>query len=75
MIADVDGQNADAVDAAITQAGTSDKPTLICCMTTIGKGSPNREGTAKAHGEALGPDEIRLTREQLGWTPDRKSVV
>ena len=70
VIADVNGQDADAVDAAITQAGSSDMPTLICCKTTIGMGSPNRAGTAKAHGEALGADEIKLTRAQLGWTPE-----
>jgi transketolase len=52
------------VDAAIAQAKTSaDKPTLIICKTTIGKGSPNRAGTAKAHGEPLGAEEIKLTRE------------
>ena len=68
VIADVNGQDADAVDAAITQAlSQTAKPTLICCKTTIGMGSPNRAGTAKAHGEALGPDEIKLTRERLGW--------
>ncbi len=70
VIADVNGQSADAVDAAITQAESSDKPTLICCKTTIGMGSPHRAGTAKAHGEPLGADEIKLTREQLGWTPE-----
>ncbi|NKI95623.1 transketolase [Rhizobacter sp. SG703] len=68
VIAAVDGQDADAVDAAITAAKQADKPTLICCKTTIGKGSPNRGGTSKAHGEALGADEIKLTREALGWT-------
>jgi transketolase len=68
VIAEVDGHNADAVDAAITQAKRcTDRPTLIVCKTTIGKGSPNRAGTAKAHGEALGADEVRLTREALGW--------
>ena len=68
VIAGVDGHDVDAVDAAIAQAKrSSDRPTLICCKTTIGKGSPNRAGTAKAHGEALGADEIRLTREALGW--------
>ena len=67
VIADVNGQNADAVDAAISSAQAADKPTLICCKTTIGMGSPNRAGTAKAHGEALGVDEIKLTREALGW--------
>ena len=70
VIADVDGQSADAVDAAITRAQASGKPTLICCKTTIGMGSPNRAGTAKAHGEALGADEIKLTREALGWTSE-----
>ena len=68
VIRAVDGHDVDAVDAAISAAQKSDKPTLICCKTTIGKGSPNRAGTAKAHGEALGPDEIRLTRAALGWT-------
>jgi transketolase len=63
----VDGHDVDAVDKAIARAKKSDKPTLICCKTTIGKGSPNRAGTAKAHGEALGHDEIKLTREALGW--------
>ena len=68
VIANVDGHDVAAVDAAIAQASQSDKPTLICCKTAIGKGSPNRAGTAKAHGEALGPDEIKLTREALGWS-------
>jgi transketolase len=63
----VDGHDVDAVDAAIATAKHADKPTLICCKTTIGKGSPNRAGTAKAHGEALGADEIKLTRAALGW--------
>jgi transketolase len=67
VIAKVDGHDVDAVDKAIEKAKKSDRPTLICCKTTIGKGSPNRAGTAKAHGEALGPDEIKLTRESLGW--------
>jgi transketolase len=67
VIANVDGHDADAVDAAIAKARLADKPTLICCKTAIGKGSPNRAGTAKAHGEALGHEEIKLTREALGW--------
>ncbi|MDL2337716.1 MAG: transketolase, partial [Pseudomonadota bacterium] len=70
VIADVNGHDVDAVDAAIAAAKRADKPTLICCKTTIGKGSPNRAGTAKAHGEALGADEIKLTREALGWTSE-----
>jgi transketolase len=69
VIAGVDGHDAEAVDQAIAAAKqSSDKPTLICCRTTIGKGSPNRAGTAKAHGEALGAEEIKLTREALGWS-------
>jgi transketolase len=68
VIANVDGHDVAAVDTAIAQARQSDKPTLICCKTAIGKGSPNRAGTPKAHGEALGPDEIKLTREALGWS-------
>ncbi len=68
VVGPVDGHDADAVDAAIAQAKASaDKPTLIVCKTHIGKGSPNRANTAKAHGEPLGADEIRLTREALGW--------
>ncbi|MEO8124816.1 MAG: transketolase [Burkholderiales bacterium] len=68
VIADVDGQDVDAVDAAISQAhAVTDRPTLICCKTTIGEGSPHRAGTAKAHGEALGAEEIKLTREAIGW--------
>ena len=67
VIRAVDGHDATAVSAALDKAKGSDKPTLICCKTTIGKGSPNRAGTAKAHGEALGADEIKLTRAALGW--------
>ena len=68
VMANVDGHDVAAVDAAIAQARQSDKPTLICCKTAIGKGSPNRAGTPKAHGEALGAEEIKLTREALGWS-------
>jgi len=64
----VDGHDAAAVSKAIASAKHSaDKPTLIVCKTAIGKGSPNRAGTAKAHGEPLGAEEIKLTREALGW--------
>jgi len=69
VIANVDGHDVDAVDAAIAKArANSGKPTLICCKTTIGKGAPTRAGTAKAHGEALGVDEVKATREALGWS-------
>ncbi|MBI5257153.1 MAG: transketolase [Burkholderiales bacterium] len=68
VVGPVDGHDVAAVDAAIDQAKASaTQPTLIICKTTIGKGSPNRAGTAKAHGEALGAEEIKLTREALGW--------
>ena len=64
----VDGHDAAAISKAIASAKHSaDKPTLIVCKTAIGKGSPNRAGTAKAHGEPLGAEEIKLTREALGW--------
>jgi len=67
----VDGHDAAAVSQAIASAKHSaDKPTLIVCKTAIGKGSPNRAGTSKAHGEPLGAEEIKLTREALGWTAE-----
>jgi len=67
----VDGHNAAAVSKAIASAKHSaDKPTLIVCKTAIGKGSPNRAGTSKAHGEPLGAEEIQLTRAALGWTAE-----
>jgi len=68
VVGPVDGHDTAALAAALKQAqqpGT--QPTLVICRTTIGKGSPNRAGTAKAHGEPLGGDEIKLTREALGW--------
>ncbi len=71
VIRGVDGHDAAAVSAALAQAkANTGRPTLICCKTTIGKGSPNRAGTAKAHGEALGAEEIKLTRAALGWSAE-----
>jgi transketolase len=68
-IGPIDGHDVGAVDRALAQARRgSDKPTLILCKTTIGKGSPNRAGTAKAHGEAFGEKENAATRAALGWT-------
>jgi transketolase len=65
----VDGHDAAAISKAIASAKHSaDKPTLIVCKTAIGKGSPNRAGTSKAHGEPLGAEEIKLTRAALGWS-------
>ena len=71
VIPNVDGQNSDAIAAAIKQAqAETARPSLICCKTVIGWGSPNRQGTHKAHGEALGVDEVALARKQLGWTAE-----
>jgi transketolase len=68
VIGPVDGHDAELVSRAIGDARKSaDKPTLIICKTHIGKGSPNRANTARAHGEPLGPDEIALTRSALNW--------
>ncbi|MBC3886604.1 transketolase [Undibacterium griseum] len=68
VIRAVDGHDAKAVDAAIASAKTSAKPTLICCKTVIGKGSPNKQGTHDVHGAALGDKEVAAVRENLGWT-------
>ena len=69
VIGPVDGHDTAAVSAAIADAKKStDRPTLIICKTHIGKGSPNRANTAKAHGEPLGAEEIKLTRESIGWS-------
>ena len=68
VIPAVDGHDADAIAAAIAQARkNSDKPTLICCKTTIGFGSPNKAGKEECHGAPLGEEEVKLTRAQLDW--------
>ena len=68
VIPNVDGHNSEAVDAALQAAKKiTDKPTLICCKTVIGKGSPNKEGTHEVHGAALGDAEIAATRANIGW--------
>jgi transketolase len=64
----IDGHDVDAVDEAIDAAkAETGRPTLICCKTSIGKGAPTRAGTAKAHGEPLGADELVATRKALEW--------
>ena len=69
VIPNVDGHDSKAIKAAIESArGETDKPTLICCKTVIGFGSPNKQGTESCHGAALGTDEVALTREALNWT-------
>ena len=67
VIRKVDGHNVEAVSQAIAKAKQSDQPTLICCKTSIGQGSPNLAGTDKVHGAPLGAEEIAKTRAVLGW--------
>ena len=69
VIPAIDGHDADALFAAVEAAkANTDQPTLICCKTIIGFGSPNKEGKEDCHGAPLGADEIALTRKELGWT-------
>jgi transketolase len=69
VIADVDGHDSEALRGAIARAkAETDKPTLICCRTVIGFGSPNKGGKEDCHGAPLGAEEIALAREQLGWS-------
>jgi len=68
VIADVDGHDSAAISKAIQMAkAITDKPTMICCKTTIGFGSPNKAGSHACHGAALGQDEINLTKAALKW--------
>ncbi len=67
VIRNVDGHDADEIQMALETARKSDQPTLICCKTIIGFGSPNKQGKEESHGAALGDAEIALTREALGW--------
>ncbi|HCH19855.1 MAG TPA: transketolase, partial [Cellvibrionales bacterium] len=68
VLANVDGHDADAIKAATDQAiAETNKPTLICCKTIIGFGSPNKQGTSGVHGAALGPDEVIAARKELAW--------
>ena len=68
VIANVDGHDSDAIDKAIQEAKkVIDKPTMICCKTIIGKGSPNKSGSHDCHGAALGEDEVALVRKEIGW--------
>ena len=68
VVRNVDGHDVDAVDAALATAhAVTDRPTIICCKTVIGKGAPTKAGTADAHGAALGEKEVAATRVALGW--------
>ncbi len=68
VIAHVDGHDGDAIELAILAAkSVTDKPSLICCKTTIGRGSPNKQGSHDCHGAPLGSDEVAGAREYIGW--------
>ena len=67
-VVSVDGHDSDAINAAITAAkAVKDKPSMICCKTIIGFGSPNKSASHDCHGAALGEEEVALTRKELGW--------
>ena len=66
-VAAVDGHDAGAIEKAIAAAKNSDKPTMIACKTTIGRGAPNKEGTSATHGAPLGDEEIALARDAMRW--------
>lgn len=68
VVRNVDGHDAEEIRMAVETAHKSDRPTLICCKTVIGFGSPNKQGKENCHGAPLGDDEIALTREALGWS-------
>ena len=71
QVIEVDGHNVEQMlDSISTAKAELGKPTLICCKTTIGFGSPNKAGTSGIHGSPLGEDEIEMTRKQLGWSND-----
>lgn len=70
-----DGNDVAAIEAAIQSAQTDPRPSIIAVRTIIGYGSPNRQNTPKAHGEALGPEEAKLTKEFLGWPTDKTFYV
>jgi len=76
VVGPIDGMDIDSVDRAIRAAQMEKiRPSLIICRTVIGYGSPNKAGTASAHGEPLGEEEVRLTKEHLGWSYDEPFAV
>jgi transketolase len=70
-----DGNDLGALDAAIKNAQADPRPSIVCVKTIIGYGSPNKQGTAKAHGEPLGPDEVKLAKQTLGWPSEESFFV
>jgi transketolase len=75
VVPDVDGHDHKAIASAIAQAKASELPSIICCKTVIGQGSPNKQGKSASHGSPLGTEEIRITKEGLGMDPDKSFVV
>ncbi len=75
-VLEVDGHDLEAVDGAIRAAqAETERPSLIACHTHIAYGSPNKQDTAGAHGAPLGEEEVRLTKEALGWPPDAQFLI
>jgi transketolase len=70
-----DGNDVEAVDAAIQAAKADPRPSIIMCRTTIGFGSPNRQGTSKAHGEPLGDEELAMAKQNLGWPTEPRFFI
>jgi transketolase len=70
-----DGNDVDAVDAAIRAAKADPRPSLICVRTIIGYGAPKKQGTAKAHGEPLGDEELNAAKENLGWPAEPRFLI
>lgn len=70
-----DGNDVEAIDKAIKDAKAESKPSIIMCRTIIGFGAPNRQGTAKAHGEALGDEELNAAKDNLGWPREPRFYI
>jgi transketolase len=70
-----DGNDVDAIDRAIIEAKAEPRPSLIICRTTIGYGAPKKQGTAKAHGEPLGDEELNAAKDALGWPKDPRFLI
>ena len=70
-----DGNDVDAIDAAIQAARLDPRPSIIMCRTTIGFGSPKRQGTSKAHGEPLGDEELNAAKDNLGWPKEPRFFI
>ena len=75
VVGPIDGMDIAGVDQAIRMAQADNRPSLIICRTIIGYGSPNKAGTGSAHGEPLGEEEVRLTKERLGWSYEEPFAV